>query len=316
LAYNYGIRANIRFLQEADIVMSTPTPQSGNQPISTAPAVAPAASIPPQKRQLIIYSHSNLFYWWPVWALGFLLTIVSGFGELMAIVPSGTVPAEKPVQVQVKNADGKVVEEERHVLALPKSVTKAADQPKLHISGNKSVGVVFVAVLLLVIFITNIPLRGLWSFVAIMMIIFVTIIFSIMDWWAEIFAALNFLDIRINMAGYLVISTVLFVLWLLVFFFFDRQMYMVFDHGQLRVCLAIGDGETSYDTTGMTTMKQRSDLFRHWVLGLGSGDLIVKTAGAHPVEIHMNNVLFIGRKHKEIEEMLRSREIVGGDNGR
>ena len=43
--------------------------------------------------------------------------------------------------------------------------------------------------------------------------------------------------------------------------FFDRQVYMVFTPGQMRVCLEIGDAETAYDTAGMTIQKQRSDLF-------------------------------------------------------
>ena len=294
--------------------MSTPNPQPGNVPIAAA-TPAPAAPMPPgypPKRQIVIISHSNLFYWWPVWALGFLLTIASYFGERMAVVPNHTY-AEKDVQVPMKDDKGKEILKPRHVLVLPEKASEA-ENPTLHISGNKSVGVIFVAVLLLVIFITNIPLRGLWSFVAILFIIFITIIFSIMNWWATIFGWFSILDIRINMAGYFVISTVLFILWILVFFFFDRQMYMIVEHGQLRVCQAIGDGETSYDTTGMTTMKQRSDLFRHWILGIGSGDLVVKTSGAHPTEIQMNNVLFIGRKHAEIEELLRSREMVPGEN--
>jgi hypothetical protein len=93
---------------------------------------------------------------------------------------------------------------------------------------------------------------------------------------------------------------------------FDRQIYIVFTPGQMRVRQEIGDAETAYDTMGMTVQKQRSDLFRHWILGLGSGDLIVKTAGAHPVEIHLPNVLFIGRKVAEIEDMLRSKQVVTG----
>lgn len=283
--------------------MSTTTPQV---------PVAPLQAVPAPKRQLVIISHSNLFYWWPVWALGFLLTILSWFGDYMAIVPAHTTATKAKIVVPVKDAKGNEVQEARYVLVLPEKAEPGSD-PVLHISGNKNVGVVFVAVLLLVIFITNIPLRGIWSFVVIMFIVFFTIIFAIMDWWATIFSWLTILDIRINMAGYFAISFVLFVLWVAVFFFFDRQMYMIFEHGQLRVCQAIGDGETSYDTTGMTTTKQRSDLFRHWVLGLGSGDLIVKTSGAHPVEIHMNNVLFVGGKHAAMEEMLRSKEIVGGE---
>ena len=66
----------------------------------------------------------------------------------------------------------------------------------------------------------------------------------------------------------------------------------------------------------MTIQKQRSDLFRHWILGLGSGDLIVPTAGAQPHQFDMPNVLFLGRKVREIEDMLRSRQMVTGvDDG-
>ncbi|MCI0741300.1 MAG: hypothetical protein L0Y72_19900, partial [Gemmataceae bacterium] len=97
-----------------------------------------------------------------------------------------------------------------------------------------------------------------------------------------------------------------------VFLLFDKQIYIVFTPGQFRVRLEIGDAETAYDTTGMTIQKQRSDLFRHWILGLGSGDLIVKTAGAQAHHFDLPNVLFLGRKVKEIEEMLRSRQVVAG----
>ena len=44
----------------------------------------------------------------------------------------------------------------------------------------------------------------------------------------------------------------------------------------------VGGGEKSYDTAGMSIEKHRDDLFRHWVLGLGSGDLTVRTSGACP----------------------------------
>jgi hypothetical protein len=85
---------------------------------------------------------------------------------------------------------------------------------------------------------------------------------------------------------------------------------MIFTPGQLRVRLAIGDAESAYDATGMTIQKQRSDLFRHWILGLGSGDLIVNTAGAQAHHFDMPNVLFLGRKVREIEEMLRAKQVV------
>jgi hypothetical protein len=95
-------------------------------------------------------------------------------------------------------------------------------------------------------------------------------------------------------------------------YFFDRQIYMVFNPGQLKVCLEIGAGETAYDTMGMVIQRQRDDLFRHWILGLGSGDLIVRTSGAHSHEFHMENVLNVNSKLKAIEEMMRDKSVVSG----
>lgn len=294
--------------------MSTPNP---------TPPTAPNGA--PRKREIVIVSHCSLFYWWPVWAVGFVLFAVTAFmGELMVTVPPGTEAKREGASVKIegKNPQG---DEAREALILPKGghlhpipakgeALKLPDQPHLWMTSNKNLGVFFVAVLLLVITITNIPLRGLWSVIVIVFIVSLVIIFAILEWWAKIFFYVSFLDIRINAAGYLVISTVLFTLWLIIMLLFDRQVYMVFTPGQLRVRQEIGDAESAFDTAGMTIQKQRSDLFRHWILGIGSGDLIVKTAGAHPQEFHMPNVLFIGRKVAEIEEMLRQRQVITGQN--
>jgi len=280
--------------------------------MSTAPQTssAPRPALAP-KHEIRIISHCTLFYWWPVWAVGFLMAIITAFsGQVMAIVPNGT-DAQKAREIPWEAND------QRDVLVLPKGkqlpvVEGKVVQPHLHSAGSKNLGVLFCAVLLLVIGITNIPLRGLWSVIVVVFLIFLTIIFAILGWWETILERLSFLDIRINLGGYVVISSVLFALWLVVFIFFDRQIYMIFTPGQLRVRQEIGGAETAYDTTGMTIQKQRSDLFRHWILGLGSGDLIVRTAGAQAHYFEKDNVLFIGRKVKEIEDMLRSRQVVAG----
>jgi hypothetical protein len=63
----------------------------------------------------------------------------------------------------------------------------------------------------------------------------------------------------------------------------------------------------------MVVAKRRSDLFRHWLLGLGSGDLYVKTAGANAQQFEMHNVLYVGSKLQLIQDMLKTREVVAGD---
>jgi hypothetical protein len=105
----------------------------------------------------------------------------------------------------------------------------------------------------------------------------------------------------------------LFILWFFNFFIMDRQTYMIFTPGQVRVRLEIGGGETVYDTAGMVFFKQRSDLFRHWVLGFGSGDLVIRPAGlGHTLELP--NVLRVGKRVKQIEELLKEKVVVSGED--
>jgi hypothetical protein len=269
-------------------------------------------------REITIVSHSTLFYWWPVWAVGFILGVLSYFsGTYMAVVPAGTGALPK-ADVTVKSTGSEITEKERQVLVLPEG--KALDpsdrdnpDPKKiyrHMARSKNYGVLFATVLLLVIVITNVPLRGMWSVMVIVTTIMLVIILSLADLWKDVVNAFTLLDIRINAGGYFFISTVLFILWLITFVFFDKQIYMIFTPGQLKVCTEIGGGEKVYSAIGMNLEKQRSDLFRHWILGLGSGDLVVKTSGAQAHHFDLPNVLFIGKKVHQIEEMIKRQAVV------
>jgi hypothetical protein len=274
-------------------------------------------------QEIRIVSHSSLFYWWPVWAVGFimfLLTLIDGHRLVLVksdakadrgwqiATGSGEKDRAGPFEGVLMTKGGKLLPEKQNDKGLPEDPY----QPHLHMSANSSYGVVWATVLLLVIFITNVPLRGLWSIVVIVFTVLMVVIFALADWWTTIFHYLFLLDIRINAAGYLFISLILLGMWLLTNLFFDRQIYTVFTPGQLRVCQEIGGGETAFDTQGMVVEKHRDDLFRHWILGLGSGDLTVKTSGANPQVFHLHNVLFVGRKLQLIEEMQREKAVVKG----
>jgi hypothetical protein len=286
--------------------MST-VPPNQNPQVQVVPVpVQPAMVAPEPPKEIRIVGHCTLFYWWPVWAVGFVMALITWlYQERMVLVTRGS---------ELKtNADVVLVNEtlkDRSVWVLPPGKTIVHDE-QIRISHIKRLGVMYSIILLLVIAITNIPLRGLWSVIVLVLIVSLSIILSLIDGaWERILSTLQILDVRINLEGYLLISSVLLLLWLVVFLFFDNQIYMVFTPGQLRVHTAIGDAETAYDTTGMTIQKQRSDLFRHWILGLGSGDLIVNTSGAQSHHFEMPNVLFIGRKVNQIEMMLSSRQVV------
>ena len=288
--------------------------------MSTPP---PAVPVPNSNtpNEITIVSHSNLFYWWPVWAVGFLMAAITWFiGDVLAVVP-GENARRIPAAEEIELKDGKKIEA-IYIKAKPGQQLDAAKdrlprqpdnevvQPKLKVADNKACGVAFCFVLLMVIVITNVPLRGMWSVLVILLAVLLIVILALANLWGSVIDLLNQLDIRITMGGYVTIATVLFAVWLVTFLFFDRQIYMRFTPGQLKVCTEIGGGEKVYDAVGMTLEKQRSDLFRHWILGLGSGDLIVKTAGAQPQHFDLPNVLFIGKKVQQIEDMLKKKSVI------
>lgn len=264
-----------------------------------------------EQQEVKIIAHSPLFYWWPVWVAGYIMALWTLIDDhRMAIVPKETTVSsivEKGEVYYKLDTHGK---SSRQL----SEAAKSPDSPgfRLRTAENSRLGPIFVAVLLLVILITSVPLRGLWSVIVIVTIVLLAIILALADMWDRIFDSLGHLHIHANLAFYLFVSTGLLAMWLATVFFFDRQTYMIFTPGQLKVRLEIGGGETAYDTMGMSIQKYRDDMFRHWILGLGSGDLTVKTSGAQAHTFEMHNVLNVGTKLRQIEDMQRERPTVPG----
>jgi hypothetical protein len=263
-------------------------------------------------KEIVVISHSPIFYWWPVWFVGFLMAAWTYFdGHLMAIVPVGTV-AEG-----ARTVGGH--DDPRDVLVLPPGArlpldgkTGAVLQPRLRMAASNNPGMIFVTTLCLVIVITNVHLRGVWSFVTILGIVSATILLALLGWWDAILGTIGVIDVHINALGYLSIGLFLFAIWSVTVLVYDRQLYLIFSRGQLRVRTAIGAGEKTYDTLGIMVEKHMDDVFRHWLLGFGSGDMTVRTAGTNAQQFEVANVLRISRKLALIQQMLQEREVVRG----
>jgi hypothetical protein len=277
---------------------------------STTQSPSPTADQPPA--EVVIISHTPLFYWWPVWAVGFLMTALTYWkGYQVAFVPPGT---EAETQRRVEGFDGP-----RDILVAPQgqSLPATSDpdelkQPRLRMTPGNDPGIVWALTLCLVVVVTNIPLRGLVSLLVILVVVFTAIVLALLGLWDPILRAIRVIDIHITGSTYLAISLFLFVIWLLAFLFFDRLVYMVFARGQLRVRMTVSQGEMVYDTRGMVVERHRDDLFRHWLLGFGSGDLTVRTGGSNSQILQLPNVLGISRKLRLIHTMLQEREVVRG----
>ncbi len=229
---------------------------------SSLPSTTPAElSNPGENRgphKIRIYSHSSLLYWWPVWVVGYIMAAITAY-------------------------QGKEVE-------LGEGVGKSL----VHASSN--LGLIFFVVLFLVILVTNYSVRGLASGIVIMGLVLTFVLLLYFDVWESVFGWFLSHKIYLNLGAYLWISTVLCVMWCLVVFVLDRFSYWEIDPGQLTRDSLLGSGSKSYNTQGMTLEKHQDDLFRHWLLGLGSGDLQVMTSGASREQIDIHNVLFVGHK--------------------
>lgn len=212
-----------------------------------------------------LYSHSTLFYWWPVWVIGYAMAFVT-------YLQGGVVRLDEATRES--------------------SLTSSAP------------GLTFTIVLLLVVFFTNVRVRGMASLAAILGVGFVVTLLAWLGWWDYILRAIPELSIQLNLGFYLVFSSVLLAMWLLTFFVFDRMVFWRVRPGQLTEERVIGGGELSYDTRGMLFEQHADDFFRHIVLGLGAGDLRLTTTGAKKEEIEIPNVLFAQSKVRKIQRLV------------
>jgi len=245
--------------------MSTAVPQP--QPHAETPHQQAVNYAHENLAELRIYSHSNLLYWWPVWAIGYLMAFLTWF-------------------------DGTAVPFGDHTEIVARA---------------KWLGVVFTVVLFLVILMTNVTLRGVASAVAILAVMFIVVLFAYLGWWESILSMMPHLSVHMNLGFYIFFSTLIFLMWAFSVFVYDRLNYYVVRPGQIMADAVIGGAQKSYDTHGMVFEKIRQDLFRHWVLGIGSGDLRIHTMGAKREELYIPNVAFVDWKVQAIQKMIATR---------
>jgi len=243
--------------------------------MSTAVSTQPVGSPVTQAlatREVRVYSHTMLFYWWPVWAVGYLMALITYLGGHEGFMQIG---------------------EEEYSLGM--------------FHHNGSLGVIFAFTLLLVILMTHFVVRGVASLTVIVSAIAVTLFLAYMGWWDTVLHAIGRLSFRLNLGFYVFFSTAVFLLWAMEAFVYVRLDYYVVRPGQLTHVTLFGGAEETYDARGMVVVKIRDDLFRHWILGLGSGDMHVATTGARKADFVIHNVLFVGTKLHQIESLVAMR---------
>src|SRR5262249_18872517 len=210
----------------------------------------PGVVEPPDLR---IYAHSSLLYWWPVWAVALMMALWTAVDNYhMVLIPEGA-----------------TIEDSR------------TETPLTHVARSRVPGVLFALTLVTVAIFSNSWIRGAWALFLAATCAAVLLFISWVRWWEPLLLSFNTLKIYINLGGYLFIGLTLLVAWVAAVFVFDRRTYLVFSVGQVRFRDELGAVEKAYDTTGILFEKRQFDWFR-WLVGLGAGDLVIRTGGASP----------------------------------
>jgi hypothetical protein len=239
-------------------------PPAAVAPVVAAPVVAAQEPLGVEP-EIMLVSHSSLFYWWPVWMVGYSCALVTFF-------------------------EGQTVQLGHYAV-------------NIHTSNN--LGVLFFMTLFLVIMISNVVVRGLASALVIMGMVLCAVVFAYMNWWDAILGWVGELTIFLNQGAYFWFSTLMFLVWAFTTFVFDRLSFWRIKPGQMTHVAVFGASSRSYDTENMSFEKHRDDVFRHWLLGMGSGDLTINAFnGGHPETLHIPNVLFIGSKILAIQQLI------------
>lgn len=211
------------------------------------PAVKPVIVIPTGRRAYAnIYSHSSLFYWWPVWLYGYFCAAWSyAYGVPIAL-------------------DGK------NILFYPGSW----------------LGLSFLGVFLYVLVFSTTEARGIYSYMLAMVFAALAFAIPRIPGFETVAKMIPDLRVHMNLAFYLVVATSVLFIWLLMALFIDRFTYWKFEPGHLTERHVIGQAaNTVYPTLGMVARGMPTDFFRHWILGFGSGDIRLMPQNQQPLEI-------------------------------
>lgn len=265
------------------------TPPAAPNDAPAAPVTAPQTPLPALTQlaleqrddagvpELIIYSHSSLLYWWPVWVVGYVMTFITYF------------------------------------YGRPYNLDPGQAGPQMYVHPSGDLGVLFFVTLFVVILITNVTARGLVSVIVILCVLLTTVLLAYLGLWDRIFSWFDALRIYLNLGAYFWFSTLMLLTWGLSVFLFDHMSYWRIKPGQITHEYVLGAVSRSYDTRNMVLEKFRDDLFRHWVLGIGSGDLQIETMGAVRETIRIRNVLFVGSRIDEIQRLIALKPSEFGD---
>lgn len=220
-----------------------------------------------------VYQHSDLIYWWVVWAYGFFCALLTWLRGTPVAVAQGHKP----------------------VLVYP----------------GAWMGISFVMLVLFVLVFTNARARGVKSLVLFLVILVAGLLVQMTVGWNEVLQYFPLLLVHMNLAFYLLFSALLFVAWAFVVLGTDHSTYWEFAPNSIAKKYWFTDAAESYTSPQVETSRQSDDIFVHrllglWFLGFGTGDIEIRfsTAGSGQKVFFLKNVWRAAHVEKEINRLV------------
>lgn len=238
----------------------------------TAVGVAAARAQAGRLGEVRLTAHSNMLYWWVVWAYGYVCALATHLNHV-------------PVQLSGKT---------------------------IKFYPSAWLGLSFLLLVLFVIVFTNVRARTLHTFLIAAALALLAIGTNWLYGLDRMFTWLPELVVQMNLAFYMVFSTALMVMWVIVVFGIDAFTVWRFSSGQVVESHRLGHAAGHvYDTRNMLMRRLPGDFFRHKVLGLGifglgTGDLVFRPAAPGAEPFVLENVWRVNEKQKSIERLIIS----------
>jgi hypothetical protein len=250
--------------------------------VETAPGTAAAPAVAGAPSEVRVYPHSLILYWWVVWAYGFFCALLTfAQGETF------TIGGGKPL------------------LIFP--------APWL--------GVSFTLLLLFTVLATTVKARGIGSILLLLLLAAAAAGTQFVMSIEGLFKTPPAILVHMNLAFYMMVSSALFVVWVVIVFIFDRLSFWRFRGAQIervqRFASIVGRAPESYSVMHVRLTRFSDDILDHKILGLGivglgTSDIEGRIAifGGGNEVFRIENVWRATRSLRQIQAMMGAKATV------
>lgn len=217
-----------------------------------------------------IWGHPSIIYWWPVWIYGYICAIV-------------TVIAGKKVELGGNT---------------------------FLIYEGSWLGLSFLGLVLFVIMFTAWKVQAYLAFVLLLVMAMVSQYLVYAKLWDKIFSNIVLPVVYMNLAFYLIFSTVILVVWSVAIFLLDRATFWRFEHNKAEYKNSFNPNlNQAYGGVNMVVVARPPGDFLRRALGLFmTGDIAIKPSDMAP-EVLVLNVWNAERHAKMITKVLATQVV-------